>query len=237
MPILNMQSKLNQRKTSGNDLATFQLIVDFVTSLHDCFSQHKSASNHALSLYNRLIHNMNFKDDTNILRHVDSFRTYCIDNRDDIKAKQASLSHRVSFTDKIYIDIGYFLNQADQDTSDVIWEYILAISAYVDPDSKAKEILQHMYQVPSDVGGTEEMMSTMMQAMLSDGNGLAQLMGGLDLTKMLGNIDMGQLMGSVSTIVDKVKDQIDNSDDPNLQAISEMLKNPPSKPLLEDDVE
>ncbi len=234
-----MQSKLNQRKTSGNDLATFQLIVDFVTSLYDCFSQHKSASNHALSLYNRLIHNMNFKDDTNILRHVDAFRTYCIDNRENIKAKQTSGSSRVSFTDKIYIDIGYFLSQADQDTADVIWEYILAISAYVDPDSKAKEILQNMYHSTDGGGGVspQDMMGSMMQTMLADGNGIAQLMGGLNITEMMGNIDMKQLMGSVSLIVDKVKDQIENSDDPNLQAISEMLKNPPTKPLLEDDVE
>lgn len=213
----------HKRQTTGNDLYTFQLVSDFVTSLYDCFCQtsNKHHALHALSLYNRLIHNMNFKDDVNILRHVNAFRSFCVDNREQIKSR-SDVSSRVTFSDKIYIDVSYFIQNADDETRNTIWEYILAIAAYVDPESKAKEILQDLYSTETSSAAPEDMMT---QLLKGGGGDLMKLMGGIDIGKVMSQIDLPQLMGSLTTIADTVKNQLENSDDPNLAALTNMLIN------------
>jgi len=157
----------------------------------------------------------------------------------------------LQFTERIYIDVEFMLRNSESDVADVIWEYLLTISALLDPQNNAKDMLKQMLEqggvntdipaVDTDAGGggsdpsafLMNMMSTIMtspEASQSAGNPM-EMMSGLmnnpDLMSGIMNgakgIDMNQLMSTVSGLVDTVKGEISKSNDPALKSMMTML--------------
>jgi hypothetical protein len=211
---------MQTRKTTGSDLSTFQLITDFVNNLHECFGKGLHPAVKGLNLYHRLIYTLSFRDDTLIMRHVDVFKTFCVANRDAIRQCDINLLQvdEIHFTNKIFIHVKYFLNGADEETRKIIWEYILAISAYVDPENKTKEVLQKIKETASsaDIPDISQLINPEMI------NGVMGLINGGNLNDLMTN-----MMGMVSTVTS----QLEKSEDPNIKQLLQMVQTISSPPL------
>lgn len=133
------------KKASPNDLVIFKTITDFVSSLKTCYGDKKNTNTHALNLYNRLITNVKLQDDALMERHIQIFRDFCRANAQCIEESNTEFKQsKIEFTEKIYINMDYFCKQAQTPDLSIIFEYLLTISAHVDPDSKAKDILKKL---------------------------------------------------------------------------------------------
>ena len=49
---------------------------------------------------------------------------------------------KISYSERVYIDITRILAAADKETTGIIWKHLLTISALVDPTVKARQILK-----------------------------------------------------------------------------------------------
>ncbi len=241
-----MQHQLS-KKTSGQDLTAFQTVLEFVCDLQECFGSDKHEFIRPLNLYHRLISKMSLRDDELILRHLNVFKDFCISNREQIRARDKDLrTKRIEFTDRIYIDMGYIFRKTDEDSEESIWQYLLAISAYLDPDNKTKELLQQLRQEDSQEGNFLASMmdsfSPLLQGMAGSSEGgvnpmdmMGSLMGSDLFSKMFSSfgggdskLDMGQLIKSVSGIMENVKNEIEKSDDPVIKQFTQMMNIPMS---------
>jgi len=249
-----MQAKTST-KTSGQDLATFQTILDFVTNLQDFYGHIKNnSSTRPLNLYHRLISKMSFKDDDLILRHIEVLRTFCVKNRESLRNQDTNLSSsRIIFSDKIYIDMKYIFKNADKETSKVIWEYLLAISAYLDPENNTKDLLKALQTsggaendflsnmintiggqigqsgMGGDGGNPMEMLGSLMNSDV-----ISNVMGAMNSNLQSGDLDLGKLMNSMQGLVQNVKTEIEKSDDPMLKSMVNMIPDLPEMPIVEE---
>jgi hypothetical protein len=209
---------MQARKSTGNDLQAFQTILDFVTNLNEFFGE----GNRSLGLYYRLISKMSFQDDDLILRHLGVFKEFCVLNRTSIR-NQSHITHpRIQFSEKIYIDINYILKSADSETTQVIWDYILAISALLDPENNAREIYAGKHAsdglLTPQTSPQVDMMGSMMGMMNSmmSGGGLDGIMGmmaggfvggegvgGLDLSGILKSDLFNNVLQTVTKSLDE----------------------------------
>jgi hypothetical protein len=122
----------------------FKIIDDFVRSLSTAYgNRHKP-----LLLYNRLISKTKAVHDVSIRRHVSAWQKFCVENREAIREKVATkiCTKKVEYSERIYIDIDLLLHIADQENKEVIWKYLLLISALLDPEGRAKETLRSLFQ-------------------------------------------------------------------------------------------
>jgi hypothetical protein len=243
-----MQYK-GETKTTGQDLAAFQTILDFVKNLHEYYGTTTSTNNasiKALNLYSRLISKMGFSDDTLILRHINAFKDFCVKNRDEIRNRNTNLyCKKIVFTERIFIDMEYIFKKADQETTHILWQHILAISAYLDPENKTKELLQSLRNdrsnegnflasmienVSGQLGNNQENPMAMIGSLMNS-DMFSSMMGSMNENVENGNLDLGKLMNSMAGLVDTVKNEIDKSDDPLLKNMLNMLKLPTEEEL------
>ena len=79
-----------------------------------------------------------------IEKHISIFKSFCTQNRDMILNKDitklCSTNYKVEFSEKVYIDFKAIFKVADKDTKSVIFDYLLTISALVDPAAAKKPI-------------------------------------------------------------------------------------------------
>ena len=126
--------------TSDNSLICFKAISNFTTELGNLFS----TKQRSLKLYCRLINKTTLSHDKPIQKHIKAFKHFCVSNRSAIKQKNVNslVSSKITYSQRVYIDINHIFTMADKDTCKVIWLHLLKISALVDPAGKAKEILK-----------------------------------------------------------------------------------------------
>lgn len=240
-----MQSTVS-KKTCGNDLTTFQTILDFVTNLNDYFGNEKHSSVRPLNLYHRLISKMSITDDDLILRHINVFKIFCENNREAIRSQNKELnSTKIIFTDRIFIDMQYILNKADDESLSAIWEYLLTISAYVDPENKTKQLLQELKdkntpendflsnmletmgsKMGSENGGMDMSNPMSMIGNLMNSDLLKNMMGSMNDNVENGKLDLGKLMGTMTGLISNIKNEIDKSDDPTMKQLTGLLNLP-----------
>ena len=121
-------------------LIAFRAICNFVNDLETVYGKNQKA----LKLYKRLINHTQIAHDAAIRKHLNLFQEFCVVNREAIMAKdsQKLTTTKITYSDRVYIDLGRIFQIIEDDTVDTIWEHILTISALVDPTGKAKEILK-----------------------------------------------------------------------------------------------
>jgi hypothetical protein len=188
-----MQSQ--QKELSGVELSAFKTIVDFVNNLYEYCEN--IAHNRPLQLYHRLIYKLSFSDVALIQRQLDVFKTFCIANRVELRSKSIPLNYpKVVFSDNIYIDVGYFFKIVSDEVKDTIWDYLLTISAHLDPENKTKELLQQQRQPTEaseasfghvDGGNILGLLPGLMAAASGGGSG----MGGAGMMEMMSGLLSG----------------------------------------------
>lgn len=135
---------------SPHDLKLFQTIYEFVDNIYQLYGDPKAKTGklHALNMYHRLLVKVQFKDDDIMLRHVQAFSTFCMNNSQAIEMRnwKAFTSHKILFTEKIYIDMYWIFQKAlsDEDITNTCWQYLLTCYALIDKDSNASKILENM---------------------------------------------------------------------------------------------
>jgi len=216
-------------------LVCFKAISNFTTELGSIFSK----TQRSLKLYCRLINKTTIVHDKSIKKHIDAFRTFCIANRNAIVNKDVSglVVGKISYSQRVYIDIADIFSKSDAETTGVIWDHLLCISALVDPAGKAKEVLKKNFR-EGKTGGDEtnfltdiiekvekhvdpnanpmEAVSSIMQSGI-----FTELIGGMNNGLSNGSLDIGKLMGAVQGMVGQLGDQ--KSGDPQADGALNML--------------
>ena len=225
--------------TSSNTL--FKLITDFVKELNVTFGNQQKS----LKLYERLISKTLPKHTTPIKKHIESFKKFCIDNRNAITNKDKLLiTEKIQYSLTVFIDIKSILDIADIDTSKIIWQHLLTISAFVDPSGKAKEILKSNIQ--KNGGGKNETdfltniinkvdehvspNSNPMEAISSimKSGVFTELIGGMNDGLTNGTLDIGKLMGTVQSMmgtIGTIGNETNGGDNNPMNMINIMMSN------------
>ena len=118
-------------------LIIFNSISKFIKELNIHFGNNQKS----LQLYSRLIEKTTIIHDEPIKKHIKAFKKFCIDNRDAITNTDYKLivEDKISYSERVYLNIKQIFNTADEDEKKVIWTHILHLSALLDPSNKAKE--------------------------------------------------------------------------------------------------
>jgi hypothetical protein len=201
-------------------LVCFKAISNFTSELGDMFAKKQRS----LKLYCRIINKTTISHGKAISKHTDAFRQFCIQNRDAIINKNSAklTTNRISYSQRVFIDMKDIFKLADKDTTEVIWAHLLCISAIVDPAGKAKEVLKQnlkdgktgseetnfltniIDKVEEHVDPTAnpmEAVSSIMQSGI-----FTDLIGGMNKGFNDGSLDLGKLMGAVQGMVGKLSD-------------------------------
>lgn len=222
---------------NDTSLITFKAISNFVSELASEFGKkHKP-----LRLYQRLVSQTTLSHDKAIMKHIDAFRTFCVNNRDAIISKNIGeiKQRKVQYSSRVYVDIKFILRSADAEIKEVIWKHILCISALVDPAGKAKEILKKNME-DGKAGGDEtefltNIISKVEETVQPDADPMAavssimnsgiftDLIGGMQNGLQSGNLDIGKLLGAVQGMVGSLSSQA--GDDPQTAGAMSMLNN------------
>ena len=208
---------------SDSALLTFKAISTFINCLNEVFGKdHRS-----LKLYSHLINKTTLSNEKPIIKHIDSFRTFCTNNRNAIFSKDISKfsSPNITYSKRVYINIVEIFQDADFEASTIIWKHLLTISALCDPTGKARQILEERTASKKDngEGGEEDFLKNIigkveehvdpnanpMEAVSSimKSGIFSELVGGMGNGLENGTLDLSKLMGTVQTMVSTLNDQ------------------------------
>lgn len=211
-------------------LIAFKAICNFINDLESEFGKkHKP-----LKLYKRLINHTQISHDAAIKKHLTIFHDFSMTNRDALSSQDPTklVEKKLSYSDRVFVDMDFIFRLADEDTTKVIWQHILTISAIVDPASRAKDILKK--HVDEGKGGNEadflaNIISKVEKSVKPDTNPMEAvnsiLQSGL-INEMMTDLsskklDMGKLLGVVQGMVSTLGSQ--TGDDPESKNAMNML--------------
>lgn len=213
---------------ASNDsvIISFNSISNFITEL----GQEFKTKYKPVKLYCHLIKKTNLSHNKAILKHVECFRVFCVENREAFRVKSvANLKGKITYSSRVYIDIKVILEASDKDTQEVIWNHLLCISALVDPAGKAKDILRKnleegktgadetdflaniISKVEANVKPDSDPMAAV-SSIMSSGI-FTDLIGGMQSGLSSGKLDIGKLLGAVQGMVSSMGNQA-GGDDP-----------------------
>lgn len=204
---------------SDTELLVFKSISSFVNESSNLYGK----KHHPLLLYSRLINKTTIAHVKPIQKHITAFRTFCVNNRNQIMEKDVNLlDNTVKYSDNVYIDMDVIFSLADKEEMEPIWNHILTISAFLDPEGRAKQILKESMK-PNDNGinnSEAEFISniidkveenvdpeadpmTAVSSIMSSGV-FTELISGMHSGLSDGSLDISRLMGAVSNVVTKI---------------------------------
>jgi len=132
-------------------------------------------------------------------------------------------NNKIEYSQRVFIDMKDIFRISDKDTTKIIWEHLLCISALVDPAGRAREVLKKNLEngktssqetsfltdiiskveehVDPDANPMEAVSSIMKSGIFTD------LIGGMNNGLSNGSLDLGKLMGAVQGMVSTLGDQ------------------------------
>ena len=215
----------------------FKAISSFIKELDSTFGNDQ----HSLKLYQHLISKTTFSHTVAIAYHISIFRDFCVLNRDAITAMDDKLinqeSYKITYSEKVSVDLKSIFLIADNDVKKVLWKHILTISAIVDPNGKAKQILLSKKSLSKEgefISGILDKIESSVdpkgnpldaiQGIMSSGV-LSDLVNGMGSGLKDGTLDIGKLINSVQGLVTGMKDSDNDSTSPDIgKLMSGMMK-------------
>lgn len=217
-----------------NDQTTligFNAICQFVHDMSEVFGKrHKP-----LRLYDRLSSQTKISHTEAIKKHITVFHDFCVSNREAILSKDENkLSQRkISYSDRVYIDMGFVFSIADNENKPVIWQHLLTISAIIDPSGRAKEVLKdnEKKDLTKESDFLANMVSKLENTIKPDSNpndAIASIMqsgivGDLLNEMRSGKLDVQKLMGSLQSTIGSMQGDDDSKQDIDLGSIMSMM--------------
>lgn len=223
--------------TDEKSLIAFRAICNFVNDLAEEYGKrHKP-----LLLYRRLANHTQISHDKAIKKHISIFTEFCSENREALATQDSSklASKRLSYSDRVFIDIEFIFRVADAETTPVIWQHLLTISALLDPSGNAKNILKK--QAEDKNGGDEKFINDLISKVQNQikpdatpmesiknilHSGVAtEAMGNIKERLQSGQMDFGKIMGSIKNVISNFESTADpNSESTkSLHMVSEFL--------------
>jgi hypothetical protein len=202
----------------------FKAICEFVSELNNEFgSSHKN-----IALYNRLLEKTGIVNVGPVNKHIDCFRNFFLKNQKAMEEKNTEflVEQKISYSDRVFIDVSVILRKASKDNSKVIWQHLLNIWCLIDPASQARRLLSESLKNSENKDGTAEedfltniiskveqtvskekidqenpmaAISTLMQSGV-----MTDLVNGMQKGLSDGSLNVGKLMSSVQTIMGKM---------------------------------
>jgi hypothetical protein len=209
-------SSVSSSSDSLSDIeqSTFKTIATFVSDLSEIFA----SSYHELALYNRLLQKTTLSHEVGVRKNINAFKTFCVNNRKPIISRNyKDVVGKIIYSDKVFIDIKDIMIHADAETRKIIWLHLIKICAFVDPSTKAREILKE--NVSNESTFIDEIMTKVeqnidldattnpLEAVTSIMNSgvFNDLMMGMNNKLQDGSIDLSKLMGTVETLCSSIK--------------------------------
>ena len=220
--------------STDNSLVNFKAIVDFVNNLGEMFSKEQ----HSLKLYSHLLNKTTLSHDKAIKKHIEAFRNFCVVNREGILNKDIMkiTNNKISYSDKVYINIKDIFKISDKDTKDIIWKHLLFLSALLDPAGKAKQLLKQsnkstegdfLTDIISKVEDHVDPNSNPVEAIsnIMKSGIFTEIVGGMNKGLNDGTLDLNKLMGTVQSMVNVVGSNKEEKSSNEIDAINMMMGN------------
>lgn len=200
----------------SNNPIKFKAISDFVLSVAPSFK----GKNKPLALYERLISKTSISHEAPVQKHINAFRKFCVNNHSCISKGNFNFTdHKISYSDRVYIDMRAIVKSADKSETEIIRKHILTISALVYPEGNAKDLLKKsagpkgneadflqgiMSQIENiatqDEGKGQDNPMAFVGNILQSGV-FSQLVSGMSNGMDDGSLDMGKLMGIAQNMI------------------------------------
>lgn len=185
--------------------------------------------NKNIQLYNRLLFKTTISHTGSIVKHVDIVKQFVTENAQAIVTTDASaLADELKYNTKIFIPIKELMEAAKPVEKEALWTHLLLISAYVDPPSNAKTVLENMKtsHIPVVVESTDvqESVDHIMKN-LQDTIGNTMSNESFDTNEMFANVMNSGVLDEVMSMIGSRVDQ-DNLDiDDLMSTATRMLQN------------
>jgi len=228
---------MEEPKTHDITLNVFKTINGFVKNMNDCYG----AKQKTLQLYARLISKTTIEDEAPISRHILAFKNFCTENKDAILEKNHKkiVNSKISYNEKVYINMEHIFGVASGSEKIVIWKHILTIFALIDPQSRAKEMLREVIDKDGKGGKEEEFLTDIFDKVGTniqpDGNPLqavgnlmssgvfTDIVGSMSSGLESGELDLGRLMGSMQGMVTNIGSMAEQNGQAQQPEMAEML--------------
>lgn len=222
----------------SSQLVTFNAVVNFINDLNECFG----TKNKSLQLYNRLLEKTTISHKEAMSKHITLFQEWCSTNKESIlnKNSETLISSKIEYSEKVFLDFDIIFKDADKDQTSIIWQHILTICAYTNPDIKAKEILQKdntvtkekdflqnmIEKVEENVGDSDNLDNPMqaVASMMSSGI-FNDLVGSMTSGLQNGELNLGKLMGTVNNMVSSISEEMGEEEGGNSDEMKMMMSN------------
>lgn len=126
----------------------FKAITEFVSELNNEFgSKHKN-----IALYNRLLEKTGIVNVGPVNKHIDCFRVFFSKNQKAMEEKNTEFltDSKISYSDRVFIDLLIVLKQSSKENAKVIWQHLLNIWCLIDPSSQARRLLNEALKDQGD---------------------------------------------------------------------------------------
>lgn len=166
---------------SSSDTLAFDSICNFVKTLSESYGE----DHYPIKLYEYLLEKTTPDHTKVIQKHLNVFRSFCEKNKDALENLDKLLLNpdQITYSEKVYIDIGSILTECDSQTENTIWEHLLTIFCLLDTtNTNLKDVVRKLKNKEIVPKGR-----TPQRASGNNGGG-----GGG------GGLDLGQLIGSIS---------------------------------------
>lgn len=127
---------MDKKKTK----VVFGNIFEFVSDLNSVFKEPKKTD--PFNMYFRIISGLKMSDETGIVKVIDGFKNFMVENshlilNDQLKSIRSGTKILYGDNERIYISISKYINQSDDETLKVIREHLLNILKDTNPETEA----------------------------------------------------------------------------------------------------
>jgi len=185
----------------------FDAITDFVSDLHMVFGEEYKN----VTLYKYLLDKTTHQNVVPVQKHVEVFRTFVNGNADAIERKDASLLAQpvVLYSERVFIDVGDLLSKCTKETSNAVWNHILAINAHINPSEKALVLLKESVE-SSGNNDSDDFLQDIINTVTSS---VDPNTGGDPMMIAMNLMSSGKLSSIISNMTTKFNDGSINPDD------------------------
>lgn len=121
---------------------SFNTICNFIRDLNASFGSKQKS----LMLYGHLIEKTGLIHIEPVKKHITLFKQFVETNEEAIlnRDKKKMKTMRISYSDKVAIDLEAIFKLCDREEESILWNHLLTISAILNPESQAKQILKEL---------------------------------------------------------------------------------------------
>jgi len=201
----------------------FNTICNFIRDVNASFGTKQKA----LMLYGHLIEKTGLIHIEPVRKHIQIFQAFVKENEDAILGRKRNLVRvgKIVYSERVWIDLAAIFQMADREEELIIWNHLLTISAILNPDGKAKQVLKDLKNKPStgsednflknimekigdqiqSTNGEEVNPMQMIGSMMSSGV-FNEIFQGLSSGMSDGNMDIGKMMSSMQSMMSNLND-------------------------------